>query len=302
MNLPAFATPVPDAVRPLHAVPAHGGALKDLAVSTDEAEALRRHSASLPGIVLDAQQSCDLELLVSGAFSPLEGFLGRADYDSVVEHLRLADGTLWPMPITLDVEAAFAEGVSPGDELALRDKQGVPLAILEVSDVWQPDREREASLVFGTTDRLHPGAARTLDRAGTFAIGGRVRGIARIPHFDFAELRDTPRSLREWFAAQGWTRIVAFQTRNPMHRAHRELTLRAAEKVCAKLLIHPVVGLTKPDDVDHYTRVRCSPALIPQYPRDSVKLCLLPLSMCMGGPRDAVWHASTTSPHSWEKR
>lgn len=291
MNQPAFATQTPDALRPVHAVPAHGGALKDLAVPADEAEALRRRSASLPGIVLDAQQVCDLELLVSGAFSPLEGFLGREDYEGVVERMRLADGTLWPIPVTLDVPADVAQGLVTGDELALRDSQGVPLAILTVGDIWQPDREREASRVFGTTDRLHPGAARTLDRAGTFAIGGRVRGIARIPHFDFAELRDTPRSLRAWFKAQGWTRIVAFQTRNPMHRAHRELTLRAAEKVGAKLLIHPVVGLTKPDDVDHYTRVRCYRALLPQYPKDSVKLSLLPLAMRMGGPREALWHA-----------
>ncbi|TCV97685.1 sulfate adenylyltransferase [Luteibacter rhizovicinus] len=291
MNLPALATPATDDFRPFHPVVPHGGVLRDLAAPHAEAELLRRRSASLPGVVLDAQQLCDLELLINGAFSPLEGFLGRADYDSVVERLRLADGTLWPIPITLGVDEVAAARLSVGDEIALRDAQGVPLAILEVSDIWRPDREREAREVFGTVDRLHPGVARLLDGTAPVALGGKIRGIGRIAHFDFAELRDTPRALRDWFAANGWDRIVAFQTRNPMHRAHRELTLRAAEKVGAKLLIQPVVGLTKPDDVDHYTRVRCYRALLPQYPADSVKLSLLPLAMRMGGPREALWHA-----------
>lgn len=291
MNQPAFASLEREDLHRAHAVVAHGGILKDLAEPPAEAERLRRHSAGLPGIVLDAQQLCDLELLVNGAFSPLEGFLGRADYNSVLERLRLANGTLWPIPITLRVDEAFAATLSGGDEVALRDAQGVPLAILEVSDIWRPDRENEARKVFGTTDRLHPGVAKLLDGSAGVALGGKVRGIGRIAHFDFVELRDSPRALREWFVAQGWERIVAFQTRNPMHRAHRELTLRAAEQVGAKLLIQPVVGLTKPDDVDHYTRVRCYRALLPQYPADSVKLSLLPLAMRMGGPREALWHA-----------
>ena len=269
----------------------HGGVLKELYLPPAEAEALKLRSARLPGVDLDTRQLCDLELLLSGAFSPLEGFLGRRDYDRVVEELRLADGTLWPIPITLDVDEDFAAQLSAGSEVALRDSQGVPLAVLEVHDVYWPDRLHEAKRVFGSTDRLHPGVAELLDRTKPVALGGRVRGIQRPAHYDFGELRDTPRSLREWFAANGWSRIVAFQTRNPMHRAHRELTLRAAQQAGARLLIQPSVGRTKPGDVDHYTRVRCIRALLPQYPADSVKLSLLPLAMRMGGPREALWHA-----------
>ncbi|HWX68018.1 MAG TPA: bifunctional sulfate adenylyltransferase/adenylylsulfate kinase [Rhodanobacter sp.] len=269
----------------------HGGVLKELYLPAAEAEVLKQRSAQLPGVDLNTRQLCDLELLLNGAFSPLEGFLGRRDYDRVVEELRLADGTLWPIPITLDVDEDFAAQLSTGSEVALRDSQGVPLAVLEVHDIYWPDRLHEAKQVFGSTDRLHPGVAELLERTKPVALGGRVRGIQHPAHYDFGELRDTPRSLREWFAANDWSRIVAFQTRNPMHRAHRELTQRAAQQVGAKLLIQPSVGRTKPGDVDHYTRVRCIRALLPQYAQDSVKLSLLPLAMRMGGPREALWHA-----------
>lgn len=272
-------------------VPPHGGALKELYLPTAEAEQLKQRSAGLPGVDLDTRQLCDLELLLSGAFSPLEGFLTRRDYERVVEELRLADGTLWPIPVTLDVSEAFAAKLAPGSEVALRDTQGVPLAVLEVEDIYRPDREHEALKVFGTTDRTHPGVAELLDRFRPVYLGGRVKGIQSPAHFDFAALRDTPRSLRAWFTDNGWSRIVAFQTRNPMHRAHRELTLRAAQQVGAKLLVQPSVGRTKPGDVDHYTRVRCYQALLPQYPAHSAKLSLLPLAMRMGGPREALWHA-----------
>jgi sulfate adenylyltransferase len=269
----------------------HGGVLKELYLPADEAERWKQRSAGLPGIDLDTRQLCDLELLLNGAFSPLEGFLNQRDYDRVVSEARLADGTLWPMPITLDVSEAFAERLAPGSEVALRDSQGVPLAVLLVEDIYRPDREHEARQVFGTTDRTHPGVAELLDRYRPVNLGGRVVGIQAPSHYDFTGLRDTPRGLREWFAAHGWHRIVAFQTRNPMHRAHRELTLRAAQQVGAKLLVQPSVGRTKPGDIDHYTRVRCYQALLPQYPANSAKLSLLPLAMRMGGPREALWHA-----------
>lgn len=272
-------------------IPPHGGVLKELYLPADEAAALKQRSAGLPGVDLDTRQLCDLELLLSGAFSPLEGFLTQRDYDRVVEEYRLADGTLWPIPISLDVSDAFAEKLAPGSEVALRDSQGVPLAVLEVQDIYRPDRTHEALKVFGTTDRLHPGVADLLDRYRPVNLGGRLRGIQAPSHYDFTSLRDTPRSLRTWFASQGWHRIVAFQTRNPMHRAHRELTLRAAQQVDAKLLVQPSVGRTKPGDIDHYTRVRCYQALLPQYPADSAHLSLLPLAMRMGGPREALWHA-----------
>ncbi|WP_199100051.1 bifunctional sulfate adenylyltransferase/adenylylsulfate kinase [Dyella sp. ASV21] len=269
----------------------HGGELKELYLPLDEAEQLKQQSAGLPGIDLSTRQLCDLELLLNGAFSPLEGFLTQRDYAQVVNELRLADGTLWPVPVTLDVSEAFAAKLVPGSEVALRDPQGVPLAVLTVEDIYRPDREREAANVFGTTDRTHPGVFELLERSHPMYVGGRVRGIQPPVHYDFASLRDTPRGLRAWFAEHGWHRIVAFQTRNPMHRAHRELTLRAAQQVGAKLLVQPSVGRTKPGDIDHYTRVRCYQALLPQYPAHSAKLSLLPLAMRMGGPREALWHA-----------
>lgn len=269
----------------------HGGTLRELYLPAAEAEALKRQSASLPQWTLNQRQLCDLELLLNGGFSPLEGFLGRADYDRVVQEMRLADGTLWPMPIVLDVDEAFAAKLPEHAQISLNDTQGTPLAVLTVDEVYFPDRIAEARQVFGTVDRTHPGVAELLDRTGSVYLGGRVQGIQPPPHYDFASLRLGPREQRDWFHQHGWHRIVAFQTRNPMHRAHRELTLRAAEKVGAKLLIQPSVGRTKPGDVDHYTRVRCYRALLEHYPHGLATLSLLPLAMRMGGPREALWHA-----------
>jgi len=269
----------------------HGGVLRELYLPAAEADALKRRSASLPQWTLNQRQLCDLELLLNGGFSPLQGFLGRADYDHVVLDMRLADGTLWPIPITLDVDEAFAASLADGAQISLNDVQGTPLAVLTVEDVYFPDRVAEAKAVFGTTDRTHPGVAELLDRTGSVYLGGKLQGIQPPPHYDFATLRHSPSQLRNWFRQHGWHRIVAFQTRNPMHRAHRELTLRAAEQVGAKLLIQPSVGRTKPGDVDHYTRVRCYRALLEHYPRDHATLSLLPLAMRMGGPREALWHA-----------
>ncbi|MBE1160355.1 bifunctional sulfate adenylyltransferase/adenylylsulfate kinase [Dyella acidiphila] len=269
----------------------HGGTLRELYLPPEQAEALKRDSAALPQWTLNQRQLCDLELLLNGGFSPLQGFLGRADYDRVVQELRLADGTLWPIPITLDVDEAFAASLSVDARISLNDVQGTPLAVLTVEDVYFPDRIAEARAVFGTTDRTHPGVAELLDRTLPVYLGGSLQGIQPPPHYDFTPLRQSPRQLREWFGQHGWQRIVAFQTRNPMHRAHRELTLRAAEQVGAKLLIQPSVGRTKPGDVDHYTRVRCYRALLEHYPKNHATLSLLPLAMRMGGPREALWHA-----------
>jgi sulfate adenylyltransferase len=269
----------------------HGGVLRELYLPSGEAEALKRRSASLPQWTLNQRQLCDLELLLNGGFSPLQGFLGRADYDRVVTEMRLADATLWPMPIVLDVDEAFAAALPENAQISLNDIQGTPLAVLIVDEVYFPDRIAEARAVFGTIDRTHPGVAELLDRTGSVYLGGRVLGIQPPAHHDFAELRTSPREQRDWFHQHGWHRIVAFQTRNPMHRAHRELTLRAAEQVGAKLFIQPSVGRTKPGDVDHYTRVRCYRALLEHYPHDHATLSLLPLAMRMGGPREALWHA-----------
>ncbi len=240
---------------------------------------------------LTPRQMCDLELTLNGGFSPLKGFMTRADYDGVCESMRLADGTLWPIPITLDVSEEVAKTLEPGAMLALRDPEGVMLAALHVEDVWQPDRKAEADAVFGTTNPEHPGVAYLLNDSHPYYVGGRLEGLEAPTHYDYHEFRNSPRTLREAFKQRGWRRIVAFQTRNPMHRAHQELTLRAAKDVEANLLIHPVVGMTKPGDVDHYTRVRCYQALLPRYPKNTAMLSLLPLAMRMGGPREAVWHA-----------
>ncbi len=274
----------------------HGGVLRELTVGAEPAAELRAASRDWPSWDLTPRQLCDLELLLNGGFSPLAGFLARRDYERVCAEMRLADGTLWPMPITLDVSEAFAAGLAPGGHVALRDAEGVMLAALHVEDVWTPDRKAEAAAVFGSTSPEHPGVA-ALERANPVYVGGRLEGVQAPVHYDYRALRHTPGQLRAEFERMGWRRIVAFQTRNPMHRAHQELTVRAAREAKAKLLIHPVVGMTKPGDVDHYTRVRCYQALMPTYPTDSAYLSLLPLAMRMGGPREAVWHAIIRKNH-----
>jgi sulfate adenylyltransferase len=205
--------------------------------------------------------------------------------------MRLADGTLWPIPITLDIPEKLAAELGPGAALALRDPEGVMLAALHVQEVWRPDLLAEAEAVYGTTRREHPGVSYLTGYTQPGFVGGRLEGIQLPAHYDFRSLRLTPGELRAEFVRLGWRRVAAFQTRNPMHRAHQELTLRAAKEVEANLLIHPVVGMTKPGDVDHYTRVRCYQAILSHYPQQTVKLALLPLAMRMAGPREAVWHA-----------
>lgn len=275
----------------------HGGALVNLMVGPAVLAERKAAAAHFPSWDLTARQICDLELLMNGGFSPLTGFLGKSDYEGVCATMRLANGALWPMPITLDVTEAFAQTVQPGAQIALRDEEGVILAVLHVADAWTPDRTAEAKAVFGSTSLEHPGVAFLLQKSNPVYLGGRVEGLERPRHYDYHALRHTPAELRAEFERMGWRRVVAFQTRNPMHRAHQELTVRAAREAGAKLLIHPVVGMTKPGDVDHYTRVRCYQALMPTYPQDSAYLSLLPLAMRMGGPREAVWHAIIRKNH-----
>jgi sulfate adenylyltransferase len=269
----------------------HGGELKNLLVSGTGLQDLRQHSTTLPSWDLTQRQLCDVEMLLCGAFSPLEGFLSRADYESVCSDMRLADGTLWPIPVNLDVSAAFAEGLKPGDEIALRDLEGVVLAVMEISDLWHPDLSAEARQVFGTEDTTHPAVDYLLKRSGPVYLGGKLRGLQMPVHYDCKHLRHTPAELRAMLERMGWRRVVAFQTRNPMHRAHQELTFMAARGTQANLLIHPVVGMTKPGDIDHLTRVRCYEAVLDRYPEQTTTLSLLPLAMRMGGPREALWHA-----------
>jgi sulfate adenylyltransferase len=269
----------------------HGGTLCNLLTSGDALEALREEAIRLPSVTLSERQLCDIELIMNGAFSPLRGFLNEKDYQSVVKEMRLADGTVWPMPITLDVDEKQAKELGVGSRVALRDHEGLLVAVMTVESSWKADKTREAEEVFGTTDDTHPAVDYLMHKAGDWYLGGKLEGVALPKHHDFLTLRNSPAELREHFQKLGWNKVVAFQTRNPLHRAHKELTLRAAKEVGASLLIHPVVGMTKPGDVDHYTRVRCYRKILARYPERTSMLSLLPLAMRMGGPREALWHA-----------
>ncbi len=263
----------------------------------DEADKLKQEAGELPSWDLTSRQICDLELLMNGGFYPLTGFLGEADYTSVVENMRLKNGALWPMPITLDVEQDFADKLKAGQRIALRDLEGVILAILDVSDIYTPDKAKEAEMVFGADDSAHPAVNYLHNTAGAVYLGGKITGINTVTHYDFRARRDSPNELRSYFRKLGWRRIVAFQTRNPLHRAHQELTFRAAKEAQANLLIHPIVGMTKPGDIDHFTRVRCYEAVLDQYPSSTTSMSLLNLAMRMAGPREAVWHGLIRRNH-----
>jgi sulfate adenylyltransferase len=271
--------------------------IPELYVSAAAAQKLKHDAGALPSWDLSPRQVCDLELLMNGAFYPLKGFQTEADYNGVVENMRTADGTLWPIPVTLDVSEAFAEKAAPGTDIALRDAEGVILAVMSVTDRWTPDKANEAAKVFGADDLAHPAVNYLHHQAGKVYLGGPVKGLQAPVHYDFRGRRDTPNELRAYFRKLGWTRVVAFQTRNPLHRAHQELTFRAAREAQANLLIHPVVGMTKPGDVDHFTRVRCYEAVLDQYPSSTTHLSLLNLAMRMGGPREALWHAIIRKNH-----
>lgn len=269
----------------------HGGELKNLYLSADAASKEQDAAREYASWDLTERQLCDIELLLNGAFSPLEGFLNQADYDSVVARMRLTSDVLWPMPIMLDVSEEFSSQIKSGDKVALRDLEGVVIATIEVGDIWTPNKKIEAESVYGSSDEAHPAVHYLNNIANPVYVGGKLAGIEVPTHYDFKHLRDGPAEMRDRFRKLGWRKVVAFQTRNPMHRAHQELTLRAARDVEANLLIHPVVGMTKPGDVDHFTRVRCYEHILDRYPDQTTMLSLLPLAMRMGGPREAMWHA-----------
>ena len=269
----------------------HGGELKDLYLNESAAEEEQKRAGEYPSWDLTARQLCDLDLLNCGAFSPLDGFNTQAEFESICKDMRLPSGVLWPMPITLDVSEEFAATLKTGGRIALRDPEGVLLATMDVEDIYHPDKAMEATSVYGTTDDTHPAVAYLNDTAGSVYVGGKIHGIEPQTHYDFKMLRDTPAEARGRFRKLGWRKIVAFQTRNPLHRAHQELTFRAAKEVQANLLIQPVVGLTKPGDINHFTRVRCYEHVLDEYPDQTTSLSLLNLAMRMAGPREAIWHA-----------
>lgn len=267
----------------------YGGALVNLQVDNDELPELTEKARELPSIQLSERAVCDLELLATGAFSPLDRFMGHADHNRVMEEMRLADGTLFPIPVTLSV--AKGSAIKLEQEVALRNARNEILAVMLIEEIYEWNLERVAPQVFGTTDLRHPLIAE-MHRWGPLNISGKLRVLQLPPHYDFRELRLTPAQTRERLQALGRSNVVAFQTRNPLHRAHEEITKRATEAVDGVLLLHPVVGMTKPGDVDHYTRVRTYKTLAERYyDPDRIVLSLLPLAMRFAGPREAVWHA-----------
>jgi sulfate adenylyltransferase len=274
-----------------HLTPAHGGKLVDLMAEQERLTELRELSRDWPSWDLAARQVNDLELLLNGGFSPLTGFMGPADVGSVCDRTRTADGTLWPVPVTLDISAELAERLGRGDRLALRDPEGVLLAALTVDEVWQPDHGVAAEALFGTADTEEPEVAGYMRRMWPFAVSGTVEGLQLPIHHDYRSLRLTPAELRREFGRLGWRRVLAFQTHQTMHRAQKTLTQRTAQELGASLLLHPAVGHGRLGDANHYTLVRSYQALLQHYPRDMVRLALVPLISRGAGPREALLQA-----------
>jgi sulfate adenylyltransferase len=273
----------------------YGGELVNLLVEGEEHDELVERASKLPSLQLSTRSLCDLELLATGAFSPLDRFMNEADYTRVLGEMRLQTGTLFPIPLTLP--AADTPAIRLGNEIALRSPQNDLLAVVNVEEIFKWDLKEEAHLVFGTEDVRHPLVAE-MATWGPLYISGRLKVLNLPKHYDFTELRKTPAEVRQALAAMGASNVVAFQTRNPIHRAHEELTKRAAAQIGGSLLIHPVVGMTKPGDVDHYTRVRAYKMLVDRYyDKSRTILSLLPLAMRMAGPREALWHAIIRRNH-----
>ncbi len=272
-----------------HLIPPYGGRLVELTVRSAERDELLRMAQGLPSLQLSPRSLCDLELLATGAFSPLDRFMGKADYNRVLEQMRLGNGTLFPVPITLPVTEAGLDWL--GRWIAIRSSSNELLAVMLVEEAYEWDRFVEATEVYGTTDARHP-LVSEMASWGRYYISGPLKVMNLPKYYDFPEMRHPPHQVRRLLELMGSHNVVAFQTRNPIHRVHEELTKRAASEVGGSLLLHPVVGLTKPEDVDYFTRVRTYRVLVEKY-YDSRRtlLSLLPLAMRFAGPREAVWHA-----------
>jgi sulfate adenylyltransferase len=252
---------------------------------------LKELSFNLPDLSLNERQMCDLELLATGVFSPLDRFMNRSDYESVLDRMRLQNGTLWPLPVALDITATQARGLEAGQSVALRDPEGFLLAIMHIEELWPVDKDKEARQIYDTTDENHPGVAYIYQKTGEFYIGGPLEVLSPPLHFDFKSLRMTPLEVQAACQKLGWQRVVGFQTRHPIHRPQFEMTLHAMHEARANLLLMPIVGMTRAGDFDHYIRVRCLKQVGHHYPPDSHILNLLPLAMRMAGPREALLHA-----------
>ena len=262
----------------------------DLLVDEQRAGILKELALNLPDITLSERHLCDFELLANGTFAPLKGFMCRIDYEAVLDRMRLQDNTLWPLPVCLDVSEIKAGKLEVGQSVALRDPEGFLLAILHVEDIWPVDKRKEAESVYGTHNRDHVGVDYLFQRVGDYYLGGQIEALNLPIHYDSRQLRHTPAEIRNIFKKLGWKRVVGFQTRNPIHRPQFEMTVRAMRRAKANLLILPIEGVSMPGDFDHFTRIRCYRTVGRHYPPDSYLLNLLPLSMRMSGPRDALLH------------
>jgi sulfate adenylyltransferase len=269
----------------------YGGNLVDLVVDEERRSLLKQISINLPDLSLTERQMCDLELIAAGAFSPLKGFMNRADYESVLDRMRLQDNTVWPLPVCLGVTKTKAKTLEAGQSLALRDPEGFLLAIMHIEDIWPIDHEKEAMQVYGTCDPAHIGVQNLRADANTHYIGGQLEVLSLPLHPDFKQIRLTPEEARHQFRKLGWQRIASFITRNPIHKPQFEMTLRAMRQAKANLMLLPIVGDTKPGDFDHYTRVRCYHKMARHYPPNAYFLNLLPIAIRMAGPRSALLHA-----------
>lgn len=264
--------------------------LKNLFVNDTQADVLKKLSSKMPDITLNDRQICDFELLITGVFSPLTGFMKQIDYESVLDRMRLESGELWPIPICLDIPESQAKSFETGQSVTLRDAEGFLLGILNIEDIWPVDIEKEARAVYNTNDISHPGVDYLYNKSGKYYIGGEIQALNLPIHPDFKQIRNTPAEVRSTFAKLGWKRIVGFQTRQPIHRPQFEMTIQAMTKAKANLLLLPIAGVTRPGDFDHFTRMRCYQKVAAHYPPDSYVLNLLPLAMRMAGPREALLH------------
>ncbi|MDH5764372.1 MAG: bifunctional sulfate adenylyltransferase/adenylylsulfate kinase [Gammaproteobacteria bacterium] len=274
-----------------HLTPPYQGQLINLLLDAADAYELEANSENFVNITLSQRQQCDLEMLLNGSLSPLTGFMTEDIYNSVIANTCLPDGVVWPIPYCLDIDENHASNIVIGSRVALRDTEGFMPAVMEVQSIWRPDLEKEAKSIYGTVDASHPGVNYLLNSVKPVYIGGPIYGIQLPFHYDFENLRHTPQELRQKFIKSGWRNVVAFHTSKPMHRVHREITLCAAKQANAHVLIHPIVGMSKPGDIHYHARVHCYQAMLEYYPKNLVGLSLLPMAMRMAGPREALMNA-----------
>ena len=269
----------------------HGKTLVSFHLSADELSEYSELSNNISSLTLSLKQQCDLEMISNGAFSPISTFNNQKDYEEILLKNKLSNGLVWPIPIVLDVPDQFLKSLDKNEYISLRNTEGFLLAILKAKEFWAPNKKEEANLVFKSNDPNHPGVDYLFNHTNNNYISGELVPIQENKYFDFTHLRKSPQEVRDFFRLNNWKDVIAFQTRNPMHRAHYELTKLAMDEHNSKLLIHPVIGMSKPGDIDHFTRVKCYQHIIKYYPENSVELSLINLAMRMAGPKEALWHA-----------